>query len=372
MLINLLRIFIIVSIIFVNSYGYLESTTNTLNNTNSKTKTLATLGNGNIQIINQKDSDIKMLNTDIANNTIDIYNLSSHKGLKGELDTRLLTEDGRNQIKDDIVTASAITNAIEQIATTDKAGVVDFFKETDKNVKVYNGMKQELANNPELAQQLQDQNLDPSEKQEMLNTLATTVMNDLGYIPNKTKVISTDETGRDNEDVKGHFNNNTNYINDKNNKDTTDLVATTGHEITHAMDSQDDTFIAGDTDQNNYADNFGDDLSFYTDNALSQTYNTSLANTNNHIKPKSIEAHLELQRNNAEFAGLDKGSGDNMPLIIIPIVVGLIGAEQSLNAPEDDKKLTTPFEDASKIGRDYVRETVDSPKEVATGFDNGL
>jgi filamentous hemagglutinin len=67
--------------------------------TNSKTKTLATLGSGNIQIADKENSDTKMLNTDIQNNTVDIYNISSHKGLKGELDTRLLTEDGREEVQ---------------------------------------------------------------------------------------------------------------------------------------------------------------------------------------------------------------------------------------------------------------------------------
>ena len=42
-----------------------------------------------------------MLNRDITNNRVDIYNISSHKGLKGELDTRLLTSDGRAEIKKD-------------------------------------------------------------------------------------------------------------------------------------------------------------------------------------------------------------------------------------------------------------------------------
>ncbi len=213
--------------------------------------------------------------------------------------------------KNDIVTVSAITNAIKQIATTDKADMTDFFSETGKNVKVYEGMKKELASNPELAQQLSDTNLDPSEKEKMLNTLATTVMTDLGYIANNTKVISTDETGRDNTKVKGHFNTNTNYINDKNNKDTQELVATTGHEITHAMDKQDNIFKAGDKDQNVYADNFGDNLASYTNAALDYTSSTNLATTNQHTKPKSLEAYLELQQNNEEFKGLDKGVGDD-------------------------------------------------------------
>jgi hypothetical protein len=33
---------------------------------------------------------------------VDIYNIASHKGLKGEIDTRLLTKNGRIQIAKDI------------------------------------------------------------------------------------------------------------------------------------------------------------------------------------------------------------------------------------------------------------------------------
>ncbi|QFR49547.1 hypothetical protein FJR48_07295 [Sulfurimonas lithotrophica] len=173
---------------------------------------------------------------------------------------------------------------------------------------------EQLATNKELADKLADPNLDESEKQEMLNAVAVTVMKELGYTPNETKVVSTDEAGRDGESVKGHYNEgtNTNYINDKNNNSTNDLVATTGHEITHAMDKQEGTFKAGDADQNTYANNFGSDLSFYTGAALDYTHSTSMADTNNHTQSKSLEAYLQLQQNNQEFKNVDKQEGDNL------------------------------------------------------------
>jgi len=70
----------------------------TNNQTNKKTKTLATLGSGNIQITDQDNSDTHMLNRDIANNEVNIYDIESHKGLQGEFDTRLLTQEGREEI----------------------------------------------------------------------------------------------------------------------------------------------------------------------------------------------------------------------------------------------------------------------------------
>jgi filamentous hemagglutinin len=286
--------------------------------TNTKTKTLATLGEGNIQITNKDDSDIKMLNRDIKNNEVDIYNIKSHKGLKGEIDTRLFTKEGRKEIKDEIITSTAITNALEQIATTNKAELTDFFKETKKSIDVYEGMKRELQNNPQLAAQLQDPNLTPKEKQEMLREVAITVMVELGYRPKQTKLISTDEIGANDTQVKGHYNTDTDssYINDKYNDSTIELVETVGHEMTHAMDNQDGILILNDADQNNYANNFGEDLSFYTSNALDYTHDGSLASTNTHNQGRvtsypSVFNDSTLVKNNREFATLDKSLGDD-------------------------------------------------------------
>ncbi|WP_415397924.1 hypothetical protein [Sulfurimonas sp. CS5] len=64
-----------------------------------------------------------MLNTDVANNEVDIYNISSHKGLKVELDTRLLTEDGRNQIAEDIAISLLAGQSIADVLTKDSVSL---------------------------------------------------------------------------------------------------------------------------------------------------------------------------------------------------------------------------------------------------------
>jgi len=68
-------------------------------NSHSKTKTLGTIGNGSIEVANADASNTTLLNRDINDKEIDIYNIESHKGLKGTVDTRMLTEDGRAEIK---------------------------------------------------------------------------------------------------------------------------------------------------------------------------------------------------------------------------------------------------------------------------------
>ncbi|MBU0631477.1 hypothetical protein KKA17_02420, partial [bacterium] len=81
--------------------------------THSKTKTLATLGSGDIQVADTTNSDTAMLNRDIKDNTVDIYDISSHQGLSGELDTRLLTQNGRAQIAEDVERSKRVVESVK-------------------------------------------------------------------------------------------------------------------------------------------------------------------------------------------------------------------------------------------------------------------
>jgi filamentous hemagglutinin len=291
--------------------------------TNSKTKTLATLGNGNVEIGNQEDSDTKMLNTDVANNEVDIYNVSSHKGLKGELDTRLLSEDGRNQIAEDLLKSNMIVNSIKLIATTDRVGVEDFFNETEKTYKTYEAVKEKISKSPELADALNNKDLTPSQKEQMLNEITGAVMVKLGYTENDNVLISTDATGQDNKQIKGFISTETedSYINDKNNNSNKDLVTTAGHEASSYIDMQEGKDITQNRDDNNiYSDNFGDNLASYTNFALDITGQGSMTNSNNHNSGQvtttpSVFNDNTIVRNNAEFSGLDKELGDNLIFI---------------------------------------------------------
>ncbi|MGB5326794.1 MAG: hemagglutinin repeat-containing protein, partial [Gammaproteobacteria bacterium] len=78
----------------------------------AKTKSLATLGSGDIRITDSEGSDTRMLNSDIENTEVAIYDLESHQGLSGELDTRLLTEKGRAEIGNDIEATRVATEEI--------------------------------------------------------------------------------------------------------------------------------------------------------------------------------------------------------------------------------------------------------------------
>ena len=104
-----------------------------------RTKTLATLGSGDIRIVDLDGSDTHYLNTDVENTEVSIYDIESHQGLSGELDTRILTEDGRSEIAEDWLRTEMIGNTIALIAGTDRVGIEDFFDETDKYNRTYRG-----------------------------------------------------------------------------------------------------------------------------------------------------------------------------------------------------------------------------------------
>jgi hypothetical protein len=168
-------------------------------------------------------------------------------------------------------------------------------------------------------------NLSPQEKEVMLQNLKNTVEKSLGYevTKNDVKLVSTDKTGANGEEFKGHYNSDgegngdkNTYINDKNNDSTSDLVATIGHETQHSMDEQKGIYIQNDKDQNKYASNFGENLSFYTSQALDQTDEGSLASTNSHNSGQitsvpSVFNDNTIKNNNANFANVDTSKGDD-------------------------------------------------------------
>ena len=286
----------------------------TNNKHNAKTKVLATLGNGNIQIadINQSNSksSTKLLNRDIKDTEVDIYNIASHKGLKGELDTRLLTKAGRVKIAEDIKKSGMIASAIKQIVNTDRAGLKNFFSEVNKLNKTDEAVKAKIANNPTLAKALTDPSLTLEQKQQLAKALVSGVMVELGY----TQAVNVKLVEKANDNRAGHYGEDNNiYLNDAKINNTKDLATTIGHETSHAMDDQDqqdpdpdiNTSTSASTStnpQNNaskadneiYADNYGDDLGDYVEFASKNYGDGNLANTNNRNLGNTL---AETQRN---------------------------------------------------------------------------
>jgi len=283
-------------------------------NSHSKTKTLGTIGSGSVVVGDAANSDTRMLNRDINDQTVDIYSVDSHKGMKGSIDARMLTEQGRDQIAEDLLKSEMILNTVKLIATTKKVGVQDFFSETDKSNKTYEAVKQKIAESPELAAALQNKDLDPQAKEQMLNDITDAVMVKLGYKTHKNKIVATDEAGRDGRQVLGFHSLETesSYVNDKNANDTEGLVRIGGAEAVRSMDRQDGVnFDENRKDKAAYAANYGANLADYTNMALDiNGYDSGMATTNSHVGTRSDY----VSTNNSEFSKLDKNEGDNIPV----------------------------------------------------------
>ncbi len=144
--------------------------------------------------------------------------ISSHKGLQGELDTRLLTEHGRDQIAEDLLKSGMIVNSLKLIATEKNVSLTDFFKETAQSNTVYETVKASIRKNPQLAHALQDPNLAPAQKEQMLDQITRAVIHHLNAQagPYNHHLIDTTAPGKDGQQVAGFYSKQTGdvYIND--------------------------------------------------------------------------------------------------------------------------------------------------------------
>ncbi|MDB4257424.1 hemagglutinin repeat-containing protein, partial [Arcobacteraceae bacterium] len=287
-----------------------------LGSTNTKSKTLATITAGNINLANtQESSDISKLNRNKEDVNLNLYDVKSDVSVSAELDTRLLSKDGRKQIKDEIKVSSKITDTVVKIVTTKDVKITNFFSQTDKSVKQYKAFNEVLKKNPELANKLADENLPLEEKQKYQNQFKVALEEKLGYkIANTVKTISTKEKGQGKEDISGFISNenDTIYSNDKNQKSTEDTIRTLGQELAAGIQKAEGIDITTNRIQhNNYQDMIAqdavDDIAF----SLANNYGTSMATSNTNNQAIVNPSVFNLSANNKEFKGLDKEKGDN-------------------------------------------------------------
>jgi len=227
------------------------------------------------------------------------------------MDLRVLTKSGQKDIAKEIVDASTIIDAIKQISTTDRANIFSFFKEVSKQYKVLNGVREEVANSPELQAFLSSSATTEAQRKEAMTLITLAVMKNLGYLPNDIKSIYTDERGYNNEEVKGYTSLQTgaSYINFKNITNMKDLVKTITHENQRSMDIQDHRDINKNRDDDTkYASNFSDFATRYFSHAL-WLNDKGFSKT-----PLTTAVTSSIVNNNREFAKLDKDLGANRML----------------------------------------------------------
>ncbi|QPH95891.1 hemagglutinin repeat-containing protein [Campylobacter concisus] len=275
-------------------------------------KNMATLGSGNIEIADKDNSDdLTRLNRDTTKLTKDLVNTSISSNVDGSMDLRVFSKEGRKEIKDEYNTVSTIAKAIELISTTDRANIFSFFKEVSKQYKVLNGVREEVANSPELQAFLSSNTTTEAQRKEAMALVTLAVMKNLGYLPNDIKAIHTDERGYNGEKIQGYTSLQTgaSYINFKNITNMKDLVKTITHENQRSMDIQDHRDINKNRDDDTkYASNFSDFATRYFSHAL-WLNDKGFSKT-----PLTTAVTTSMINNNREFAKLDKNLGANRML----------------------------------------------------------
>ncbi|WP_428634931.1 HNH endonuclease, partial [Sedimenticola sp.] len=212
----------------------------------SKTKTLGTIGEGNIHVANIDDSDTKLLNRDVTDNEVDIYSIESHKGLKGSLDTRFLTEDGRKDVLEDIKRSELLGSALLDVVTEESVRFQDTMQHIGDIQKDLDVQKL-LANrddgvNAKILNDLANATLE--EKQQAINAYAAAYAEVYHITIDQALVVTV------NAFVGGaHANSgegSTLYVNDYAQNNALDYTNTLGHEVAHAQMAQDSSLDRGD------------------------------------------------------------------------------------------------------------------------------
>ena len=211
--------------------------------------------------------------------------------------------------------SSKISDTVVKIVTLKDVGITEFFSQTNQSVKQYNAYKEVLANNPELAMKLVNKDLPLEEKQKYANEFKFALEKKLGYsLGKEVKVISTDEKGQGEKDIKGFISteNDNMYSNDKNQHSTKETIAALGQEFAGAMQIKKGIDITTNRVQhNNYQDSISNDTVGDISFIMNTYHNKSLAKTNTHNQTTSVNSVFNLADNNSEFKGLDKELGDN-------------------------------------------------------------
>lgn len=220
---------------------YNSSTLQYQNSSNySVTKTLATLGKGNVTVGGDSNSDsLTALNRDVENTEKDLFTVERNEGsVDVTVDHRLLTEAGRNQISLDLKRTSLLGEALGDVISEDSVKLENTLEHIDV---VQKELDVELllagSNGGEALVTLN--NLDTAEaidKQSALSAYAAAYAETFGISIESATVIAYSKF------VKGvHISGSegaTIALNDEALNNARDYMETLGHEVTHALIDQ--------------------------------------------------------------------------------------------------------------------------------------
>ncbi len=231
-----------------------------------------------------------MLNRDIANNEIDIYDISSSQSLSGELDTRLVSEEGWQSIRDDMkVTKVGFYDVANDILTAESLTFLDSFEHQGNKVAMYDGVQNAIKNSTALQEKLSDPDLTKEEKNQVLREIAVSVAKELNIKLSDVSTIASNSTTEEGEKIKGAYHEASGDIavNDVENTSTGDTLNTLGNELSHLLDTQrgesrEGVTSSGETFKDEYSNLMGDSMEDYANFAMYNYTDSTLASTNSH------------------------------------------------------------------------------------------
>lgn len=317
------------------------------NNTGySKTKTLATLGQGNINITDASESNnLLALNRDTNNTNKELYDINRQQGnIDLTIDHRLFSEEGHNKIKEDYKRTEILASSLMDLGDTSvsffgnkKDGESSFREHLMKNQDFYTAAKnfadvKKLAvddNRKYYIETLTNGNASVKDKQNAFTQLANAVAIQLGIPLIQAKLLIQQDSNlntRGNAKIKGAYSKETNniYVVDDNNKTTAEAVNTIGNELSHHVDHMRDGNAAYTKtekyrkNRDSYSDIMGDAFEDYTSFAFALNGYDSLTAVNQNKGTTDVfgRPSVSIQSNIQTFNQLNPNEVEYRPFRI--------------------------------------------------------
>ncbi|MDN5111180.1 hemagglutinin repeat-containing protein [Aliarcobacter butzleri] len=295
----------------ISSVGYNASNSLSAN----ASKTLATLGQGNVTVKDVENSDeLDRLNRDTTAVNKDLYSSTTGTKVDATLDTRLLTEEGRKQIAEDIERTKRLGQAIGDVASSDSLNISDTFDhigDVQKDLDVQKALalndKGQTINILENQQNYSQEQIDKA-----LNDYAQIYASVYGINIENAKIAVLN--GKYGSTYTNKDNTNSNiYLDKGNNQNALDTANTLGHEVAHVRQNQGQTYLRDTLQlQEEYANLFGN----YSSSGLdfsSYVYNNVKLDSNKINSLNSINDLYALYQNSVAYkkdvAKVNSGDG---------------------------------------------------------------
>ncbi|WP_216609705.1 hemagglutinin repeat-containing protein [Vibrio coralliilyticus] len=250
--------------------GELDSTNNSTSvqykNTSgySKSKTLATIGQGQLTIADSESSDdTSRLNRDIEHTDKDLFTVDRKQGdIDVTVDHRLLTEDGRKAITEDVERTKRLGQAVGDVATKDSivlTDTLDHIDDVQKDLDVQKNLA--LSDGGKSVDILENkQNYSVEEYDQALNQYAQAYASVYGVTIESAKAVATEKfQGMTySNSAQGKATDSRVSIDYNNNDGATGVAETMGHEAAHVRIDQGQTRLREGELAEEYADTFGE------------------------------------------------------------------------------------------------------------------